>query len=61
LKSVDQILGGHGGGDFPDAGGAENEGNGAELGVVCGEGAVGLALNIGKMGQEVLDFFGYGA
>ena len=61
LKAVDEVLGGHGSGDFSDTGGAENEGNGAELGMVGGEEAFGLALDVSKVGKEVLDFFRYGA
>ena len=55
------MLGGHGSGDFSDTGGAKNERNGAELGMVSGEEALGLALDISKVGKEVLDFFRYGA
>ena len=61
MKLVDEVLGGHGSGDFSNTGGTENEGNGVELGMVGGEGFVGLGLIMGKVGKEVVDFFRYGA
>ncbi len=61
LMTFDEVLGGHGGGDFADAGGAEDEGGCVGLGVMGGEGAVGLGLGVGEVAEEVLNFFGYGA
>jgi hypothetical protein len=61
FKSVNKMLSGHGGGDFAYTGGTEDKGLSACLSVVGGEGAVGLSLNVGKVGKEVLDFFGDGA
>ena len=61
LVAFDEVLGGHGGGDFADAGGTEDEGVLVVVGVMGGEGAVCLGLGVGEVSEEVLDLFGDGA